>query len=274
MAGDGMSLSFRDAPLVELVAELRWGPLPVQWPVPGPAAPPPFIEAMPYLEQFFMHMGAEVYQHGFRRAERLIPEGFPTLPFTPVYRYRRESPDNSSVFYQVGSGVFAANALPPYQSWDTFEPHVRIGLQSLLNARANSEKALPFGQLTLRYVNLFGPDLTGDRNAWEFLRDVLGFKLELPPVLSGKVAAGSHVKPHIQLSIPLSDLTLAISVGEVVTRDGPRYLMDNVVSAENIPPDLEVLMARFQAARSVIHDVFFKLTAPIHTLMSPAGIDP
>jgi hypothetical protein len=78
-----MSVTFKNAPLVEMIAELRWGETaqPVQQGLPI------VMQGMtPEVDQFFMRLSGEVYQHGFRRAERLVPPGFPIFPFQPVFR--------------------------------------------------------------------------------------------------------------------------------------------------------------------------------------------
>lgn len=97
-----MTVTFRNAPLVELIAELRWGDT-----VPTQPNAPLLIQGMgPDLDQFFMRFGGEVYQHGFQRAERLVPPGFPIFPFQPVFRYHKDAAADNSMLFQVGSGLY------------------------------------------------------------------------------------------------------------------------------------------------------------------------
>src|ERR1019366_1625038 len=80
-----MSITFAKAPLVEIVAELRWGRLPQL------ATPPNQAIAMPLqmaglnankLDEFFMRLGGEIYQQGFNRAERLVPPASRSCSFS------------------------------------------------------------------------------------------------------------------------------------------------------------------------------------------------
>lgn len=125
-----MSATFENAPLVEIIAEIRWNPqmVPLQTVSGhGPAAAPVMALNTNAFDEFFMRFGGEVYQKGFEQSERLVPSGFPMMLFQPVYRYRKSASADASVLYQVGPGLFSANAIPPYKSWDTFSPTVERG---------------------------------------------------------------------------------------------------------------------------------------------------
>lgn len=74
-----MALTFKIAPLVEIIAELRWAQqsVPVQ---PGAmAAPPGSMLNAARLDEFFMRFGGECYKAGFQRAGRIVPPGFPVF---------------------------------------------------------------------------------------------------------------------------------------------------------------------------------------------------
>src|ERR1700679_367307 len=117
-----VSISFRKAPLVEIVVDLRWRP--VVQPVPTqPVGPQPTASAFlptPQIENLIHRFGGEVYKRGFQRAERLVPSGLFVLPGQPLSRFKKADVDN--VLYQIGVGMFSANAVPPYRSWEQFTP--------------------------------------------------------------------------------------------------------------------------------------------------------
>ena len=76
-----MSTTFKNAPLIELIAELRWN---VHSPPLGtPQTPLASIALMALnanqFDEFFMRFGGEVYKLGYERAERLLPSGFPYI---------------------------------------------------------------------------------------------------------------------------------------------------------------------------------------------------
>lgn len=224
------------------------------------------------LDEFFMRFGGECYQMGFQRSERLVPAGFPVLPFHPVYRYRRsEDAAGSPALYQIGAGLFSANALPPYRSWSAFAQIVADGVRALLKTRPSDESATAFSSASLRYINAFGPDFLQGRTSSRFISDVLGFRVELPEAVR---AVSSPVEPFgavLQLTIPAANgLRIAMMVGEGVVTGASAVMLDTTVSSVGpVEPDEGVLMRTFDSARSIIHDSFVALTRPLHEFMGP-----
>ena len=266
-----MTITFNKAPLVELIAELRWGDAsPIQQNAPL------LMHGMgPDLDQFFMSFGGEVYQYGFQRAERLVPPGFPVFPFQPVFRYRKDAAADNSVLFQVGSGLFSANAVPPYRSWTTVRETVQKGVESLLRVRPPGEVDKPFSVLSLRYINAFGPDLTQGRDVSQFVKDVLGFGLSLPAAVTARIDAHCPVKFQIQFTSRLDDGTsLSFLVGEGVVNNETRVIMDmTVTNTQSVSAETDVVMTSFTNARNFIHHMFLGLTKPIHDLLEPVGDD-
>lgn len=266
-----MTITFKKAPLVELIAELRWGDT-----APVQQTAPLLMHGMgPDLDQFFMSFGGEVYQHGFQRAERLVPPGFPVFPFQPVFRYRKNSSADNSVLFQVGSGLFSANAVPPYRSWTTVRDTVRTGVDSLIKIRLPSERDRPFSVLSLRYINAFGPDLTKGHDIAGFISNVLGFGLSFPSGILTKIKKDSSIRPQIQFTASLEDgSSITFLVGEGAVNNEPRVIMDvTVTNTQLISPVLDTVMAAFTNARNIIHHIFIELTRPIQDLLEPVGGD-
>lgn len=269
-----MTLSFDKAPLVEIIAELRWDQ-PHQMTQGQPhetvVLPTTFIESNKQ-DEFFMRFGGECYQQGFVRAERLVPPGFPTLPFQPIYRYRPAEASSSSLF-QIGAGLFSANATPPYKSWEDFSPIVMSGVKALLNARAEGEQSQAFSSVSLRYIDAYDASFWQGLSFSEFMKQVLGFSINLPPAISSLIPEGKPVTPLIQMSVPLHEgETMNISLGHGFTNGSEAVIMDTTVSASTeISADAEAIMASLGKARKIIHDVFLQITAPIHNLMEKRG---
>jgi uncharacterized protein (TIGR04255 family) len=260
-------VTFKNAPLVEMIAELRWGevPQPVQQ---GGSIVVQSIGAE--ADQFFMRLAGEVYQHGFQRVERLVPPGFPVFPFQPVFRYRKDTADDNSVLFQAGHGLFSVNAVPPYRSWRAVAPIVRKGITALLNARAPNDKDRPFTIVNLRYINAFGPRLTNNQSIDKFTKDVFGFSVELPRAVSRHIKQGSKPKPQIQLSFPLSSgASMLFSIGEGAIKNEPAFIMDMTISCDQPVADVEAVMTALTNARNVIHSIFVDLTKPIESLLEP-----
>ncbi len=268
-----MTVTFGNAPLVEIIAELRWNPQPPPSQIAGGGNTPMAVMSVNTnaLDEFFMRFGGEVYQQGFQRAERVVPTGFPFMLFQPVYRYRKATDLDAAVLYQAGAGMFSANAIPPYQSWDAFSPTVEAGIEAMLKTRSEAETAIPFSSISLRYLDAFGPNFTQGRDIGAFVRDVLGIKLDLPEGLSKHVASGQSVKPAIQLSLPLPNgMTMNVGIGEGMVNNEVTIIMDTTVGTTvETAPDKASAMSALNAARAVIHEMFFDLTKPIEGLMQP-----
>ena len=201
---------FSNPPLVELIAELRWMPGTATPSVlPQPQGGGQLLQALTiqfpltlsYQEESFSRFSNQVAERGFGTSERLLPVGFPLLPFTVVYRFRKTA-SGGNFLYQIGPGLFSANALPPYRDWDSFRPIVREGIQALLESRHPTEN-VPFAAVILRYIDLFSEEFTEGKRSFRFLNEVLGVKLELPNILNGQVSDINLVQAGLQLSMPL-----------------------------------------------------------------------
>jgi uncharacterized protein (TIGR04255 family) len=220
---------------------------------------------------FSCGLGGAIYQQGFDRAERLIPTGFPLTLFHPVYRYRKSTEADASVLFQGGPGIFSANAIPPYRSWDTFSPVVQAGIEALLKAREETEKMLPFTSVSLRYIDAFKPELTEGRDIVAFIRDVLGITVALPQALTKHMQTGTSAKPTLQFAVPLSNgMFMNINIGEGLVHNEAVIIMDTTIATTTeVPSDRGALMTALNSARTIIHEMFFDITKPIEKLMQP-----
>ena len=250
--------------MVELIAELRWGS-------PLPAAQARNVIVMPggTHEEFFMRFGSKVSVLGYGQVERIVPPGFPALPFQAIYRFRKNAPEQGTTLYQVGIGVFSANITPPYHSWEQFRPVVEEGVRILLETRNPTEKELPFSSASLRYIHAFGKQFTEGRAPAVFMRDVLEFKLQLPAALSDEVAPSAEVRPSIQLQIPLkSGQQMSLALGEGSVSGEEAVVMDLTVSSEgSISPNISETMTLFHSAHDVCHRVFVGTTKKLSHIM-------
>lgn len=264
---------FSNPPLVELVAELRW--------VPGAAgAPPPstglgmiqFPLASQHTEQTFTNFSNQVAAKGFNISERLAPIGFPYFPFTVVYRFRKPPAHGENFLYQIGPGVFSANALPPYRDWDGFRPIVKEGVEALLASRAISE-ASDFTLVSLRYIDLFSEEFTDGRQSFRFLNEILGIKLELPKALSDQAADVERLQSGLQLSVPLRNglsMNLNFQQGSAGGKNGI-VMTTEVLTSTPTAPNLPTIMETLEKAHTSIRVTFLGLTESIRARMKPVN---
>jgi uncharacterized protein (TIGR04255 family) len=269
-----MEVTFRNAPLVEVLVELRWQPTQLGIvPVPqaiGLQSQPSAVIGTTELEHFYTDFANVIAKHGFVRSERLIPTGAPAIQGQAVVRFRSSSPDKTGVLYQVGPGMFSANAVPPYRSWKNFFPEVEAGLNVLLSSR-RADNAKPFNPTSLRYINAFRPELMQGRDSADFISTVLKFGVDLPEAVLKHRAPSKSLQEFIGIVVPVTAGVLRLNVGEaIVAGIGKAVLLDMTLSSEDtIEPIKDLLVERLNSAHSVLHEMFLELTASIYELMSP-----
>lgn len=270
-----VNTSRENAPLVELIAELRWNPLRApEGQVQAGGLGPTFVATNPnQFDQFFMQFAGAIHGAGYTQAERLVPPGFPIMGQQPVYRFKEAAQGSTSSLYQVGPGVFTANAVPPYESWTQFGPVVEKGVRALLRARLREEADAPFFATNLRYIDAFGPALTEGRDIGRFVKEVLGIDLAIPKALTQHLQSGSAAKPSLQFQIPMANgMLMTLSIGEGAVNGQMAILMDtSVATTIDVQPNVEAVMAAFNHAQASISDSFLKLIGPILHLMPTKG---
>jgi uncharacterized protein (TIGR04255 family) len=263
-----MPESFKNAPLVELVAELRWGPQMAL----VPAGANPVFALMPgQHEDFFNRFSSSVAEVGYERAERILPPGFPAMQGQATLRYRKRAPEDGTSLYQIGNGVFTANITPPYHSLKAFRPIVEQGVECLLKTRNEAERQSSFVPLLLRYLDAFSPKFTQGRSPTKFVEEVLGFSINLPEPVRVEMVPEGEARATLQLALPLRNgkqMNLSLSEGAV---SGERaIIMDIVVITEAaIDANTASVMAAFDASHEVIHRMFVGLTQKLVHIMEP-----
>ena len=271
--GKYMAITFEKAPLVELIAELKWDVNDVhpRFPVSGNVLHQQFVNptSINSTSEFFTQFGTGANKASFSRTERLVPELVPLFAEQIVLRFRPTDVKNNSALYQIGPGIFSTNAMPPYRSWQEHRPILVNGVKMLLDARSSIDKDKPFTSLSLRYLDAFKAELTQGRDIATFARDVLGFNVILPSAIEKLVSAGKTFKPTIQLLIPMDGgFTMNIAIGEGVVNNELAVIMDTtVISIVPIAPTMDGVMGAFDASHAIIHNLFLELTQKLAGLM-------
>jgi len=222
-------------------------------------------------EELFMHFGAVVSAEGFTRFERVIPPGFPIPVGQVACRFRPTDPGQDAPLYQLGVGVFTANALPPYESWAKFNPCVRRGIEALFTAHGRAGLSAPdFSAAMVRYIDAFRDNLTGGAHVLDFLRDVMKIDLVIPDVVTSRATDRAAIQPRIHITMPTATGLLEMSVAEGQYANERAVLFDMTVLIQRpIGPSIDAAMSTLAEGRQLIHDMFRGLTGPLHTAMEP-----
>jgi uncharacterized protein (TIGR04255 family) len=269
-----MAVTLPNAPLVEVIAELRWDTVPKAISMsPAGQLGPSIVQGDPnQFEQSYFAFAANVSKFGFTNVERLLQPTLPMFAYQPALRFREPGNDHANVLYQLGPGLFSANAVPPYKSWEGFSPVLINGVNAIMEARPLAERAMPMSTVSLRYINAFGPSLTQGMPASVFINDVLGFSVSLPASAQKLLVGGALPKPVIQVQLPLErGMLMNIAIGEGLTVAGPGVIMDTTVATSApVTPDPKVIVETLTDEWKLIHTLFFDLTNRISESMSGA----
>lgn len=256
-----MNETFQNAPLVEIVAELRWQ-IP-QLSASDQAGNPiqlPIVLADDAMTAFFHRVTGSVGKRGFDRLEQLVPPGtsIPVLLPHMMYRYRRT--DEVPVLAQIGPGMFSVNALPPYKTWDEFRPLLEGGIESLCEALTDK----PELTASLRYIDAFKQDLTAGRDAKAFATEILGFRLDLPATLLTRLTTGAQARMSFQMVLPTPGMSMTITVSDGYLGADPVVLMNTDVRIEDaLSTDKQAILLALDKAHDLTHGTFVDMTQSI-----------
>lgn len=269
-----MNTRFENAPLVEVVAEVRWstqvdtlfGSMPPGFPIQISG------DVGASTEQFLQRFAVEMDDLGFRNSERLFPQDSPLFPNTPAVRYRRRAGEPPLI--QIGNGIFTANGMPPtYSHWGAFRPTLSDGVKALLQSRDASERTQPFTSVTVRYIDAFTERFWGGKTADRFISEVLGFTLNIPGGLDEHRDKERPISMNQQFRVPLVDGGLmTVLVGDGAANNLPAVVLEVSVEFLNVEPTVESAMERFEHAHKLINDMFVAMTSDIRHLMAPAKV--
>lgn len=264
-------ISFENAPLVELVAELRWMPQGI--PAHSPVSPVMLTHGR-VIEKFYSDFGSRVAQLGYTQSERIIPSDFAVPMYNVVCRYKK--PGDTSSLLQLGPGIFTANALRPYKRWSAFKETVKAALDAMLATRPEVERDSQFSAATLRYINAFAEPLTSGKSSAEFIAEVLDFGFRLPPAFASLADPGKPATTNANILLPIANTSkvMSIAVADGMVDTSKAVVLDiSVNDVVPIPASCEAAMRAFNASRDIIHKCFVEISKPIHGIMKPVADD-
>ena len=264
-----MSTHYNHAPLVEVIAEVRW-PTPEE--AIFQAAPPNALVNIPQelisASEVFYSKFAELADNlDFRNTERLSPQNSGSLPGQPVVRYRKKL--NAPPLMQIGAGVFTVNGLPPtYVDWDDFAPMLSSGMSALQTARVSSGLDGPFSRLILRYINAFDATYWQERTPGQFIRDVLGFDVKMPSSAEVMYDPSTPGSMLMQRSVPMRDGGLLnFNVGEGLSNGDQAVVLEMAVEYAGVAAD--EYESVFDTAHRILADLFEEMVRDITPLLEP-----
>lgn len=139
---------YKNAPLVEVVAEVTWELTRLST-VPGGAIDPLYED---FAEAFIE--GIKEKGYGYTEILAMIDEvPLELLGGQPVIRCRKNM--KSWPVFQIGPGYFSINTSSEYYGWESFFPLIKEGLETLFETYPLSSKKLKVSGVKIEYVNGF-----------------------------------------------------------------------------------------------------------------------
>lgn len=264
-----MSTQFANAPIIELVAEVRWHTSGSQVFEDAQLGSPIALESgtNSNVEGFLARFGAQCNALGYRNSERVVPQGATAMPGQPIYRYR--SPDHEGILVQAGWGVATVNAVPPYKSWTVFAPRLQEILGALMVARG--DESTPFFAASVRYINAFGPEYLNGSTPSAFARDVLGFNVTFPDAVEQHRDPADAPQMALQLAFPTNNaLRARMVVAEGVANDVQSLIFDTTLgTVDPVLPAAGTVFDVLNSAHDVAHAMFEGITQRVRDIMQP-----
>lgn len=255
MSGQASDFLYRNAPLIEVIAELHWELVQLTA-LPGAAVDPNFRTVAPQLESVLR-------ENGFTFVSQIQPPQIPDelLSYRPRIQYRKSH--GLWPVYQHGPGIFTCNMVPPYQGWSEFRNILERGLRLFFQASGQSSETLKFTKCELRYIDGF-TGKHGLNDAWSFIENELGISLKLRDEFKQFSDEDRSPSSKIEVMLPIEGgASLALMVAPGRTNGEPAVILDikftqNMSGANMLP---EALIERFDKAHDHLRRAFQILTS-------------
>lgn len=245
MTGGSDDYIYENAPLVEVIAELRWHLLPIES-MPGAEIDPIYDRALPKVRDALAGMG-------LKHVDQLVPEHVPQemIAGLPAFRFRPAA--NRWPLVQLGPGVMTVNVTPPYEGWGEFAVTLEGAIRAVDATFSFGEQFSRIKSLELRYLDAFTAK-HGLGDHIEFIRDDLSLTIQPPDALIGALKEpDANVYPGVNLQFPVrgrpyDQMLLSASRG---ARDGREALIYDLRVRHHTP---EHVLERGEDVIKWMHD--------------------
>ncbi len=212
-----------NAPLTEVVFEMRWG-------VAQPSDIPPPLSPDPGYPSIVDTFTSFARKSGFKRhvnIQELVYGGLAHGISRRFYRGEENFP-----LLQIGPGIFAANDSSQYE-WKSFRALAEKGATDIIkNYPKFKEFALEITQLELRYIDAFEEDLIGSSNFLEFIGKATTTKIELSPFLENRSIFSHEKRMRVQFNTDvkgMANTVFAVDIGTGKKGDIPVIRLESKV---------------------------------------------
>lgn len=166
---ESLNMQLPNAPLVEVIFELRWA-------LEGPDHLPVQFRQDPGFQFLAHEFQIKAKANGFNVREEKGSQEIGPLGHQVVYRFKK-SVDEPFPLWQIGPGIFACNASTEYE-WSEFRTLIKDGLLCLFKSypKTDAFDIRPI-HLELKYVDAFNEELLGHLDLFQFMNDDINITL-------------------------------------------------------------------------------------------------
>ena len=246
-----------NAPLVEVVFELRWQLHGGKDSLPVPFRTDPGL--LPLLHDFALKADKLGFSH---RLDMARPHEVYGNAVTTRFR---QSSEAAFPLLQVGSGIFAVNDGPLYE-WRQYKANVLSGLSALLKSypRLPGFEFAP-NYLEIRYINSFDEAILNTPDLPSFLGSGTVLEIAVPPFIDNSDLFESSIQGRIALQRKLKGWPSSTFVTEIASATNAQtsrsvfQLLSKVVTEE---PGVPALGPSFRRRVAEWLDFAHSLTSP------------
>ena len=211
---------YENAPLVEVVAEIRWQ---LKYLASAPNA-----KIDPYYELFRDDFLA-VMKKALPNVEALVPDEIPAEFLSGQPHLRIRSKPGGSPLVQIGPGVITVNMVPPYEGWGEFRRFLLFIMSKFYESYPLAEKTLSISSAHLRYINAF-TEYHGVNAYGDFVENHLGARIPVRPEVIESGGAKVHnllywIDAKFENQAPVNSIS-TIKIGPSHVKDQNTVLLE------------------------------------------------
>lgn len=256
---------FHNAPLAEMIVEIKWRLEPIRT-IPGGALDPFYDILKKSLSEQFRKIGFSVIRNK-------IPDEVPRELLGGQVTTQFRSADGVWPLYQLGPGIFTINITEQYTDWRDFRGTIVDGLKSLL-ASHPAPQILDINSLRLIAIDAYSSrhDYINYR---QFSTDYLGLKEILPEGFLKQYADSlDRVTTKSETTFPLRNLVdsnATIQIQDGQQNNSKALIVQTIVeSSSDRQLDSDSLIRWFDSAHAIHRSIFRSLlTDKLRSALKP-----
>lgn len=245
---------FKNAPLVEMIVELKWRLVPVQT--------MPHGGVDPFHDMLKQSLAEAFKKNDYKLVEETVPSEIPRELLAGQVTTQFKKKSNTWPLFQLGPGVFTVNITEDYSGWSSqFREIVLTGVETLYQAHP-APKMLELESIRLMAIDAFS-NKHSFRSYLEYSREFLNLGMVLPdPVIEQHALENDSFEVRSETSFQLKNLenSLArISISNGKKGNDKALILQTVIETGERLQGSDEIMKWLDSAHQVHKSIFQSL---------------